>query len=476
MIKRAIEIFSLYSLSSSLVFGLALETARVTFQDPNPGGANFPLAAAAPLGVLNRVNINNAGNLDIPYVSDAAVDIFTRYVSTLALGPLANLGGLVDVNNGAGPGNNTIDPLIDRLRRFYATDLAGFQTAVAAFALIPNHLCLAAVTIVSDMGGNGTAICPNGECFQFSTYFLDHLFVSGDAVHNAAAVPVPVPPYLPTQQQADNFIFNFFGQNFPPVAFLPPPPPPMILPGSYGDPTGPSVACDTAGVPAAPPVPAIPFGSIFAFPHSPIAPPPPPPQNGATSLTPLDPNVVAAYNAAIPGAGFIGGAPFQIPAGLGINDLWFSGWWYSSGQIFALLRHSERALGVFLESIYSNGLVGLPAPGGGVPLPPAPALPVAYSTIPGNTLAAANHPNIQPDAVEIYNAIQAIPNVVAVIIHIRNVLRMCSTCAGQWSLFAQTYPVIAGNIATPLGDMLGNQVRFVFMVGSGNGGAIEIYQ
>jgi hypothetical protein len=66
--------------------------------------------------------------------------------------------------------------------------------------------------------------------------------------------------------------------------------------------------------------------------------------------------------------------------------------------------------------------------------------------------------------------------VVAVIIHIRNILRMCDTCARQWAKFAQRYSVVAGNQATPLGDGRGGQVRFIFMVGSGKSGAIEIYQ
>jgi hypothetical protein len=95
----------------------------------------------------------------------------------------------------------------------------------------------------------------------------------------------------------------------------------------------------------------------------------------------------------------------------------------------------------------------------------------------GHMLApAVNHPNVQPDAVEIYNAIQSIPNVVAVIIHIRNILRMCQVCARRWEFFTQIYSAVAGNPPTPLGDARGNQIRFIFMVGSGNGGAIEIGQ
>jgi hypothetical protein len=447
--KYVTEILSLYGLSAPFIFGLALETARVTFEDPAPAGANFPNGAAAPLGVLRRVDFDNGDNLGIPYASDAAVDIFTRYASTPALGRLANLGGnLVDVIDGAG--NNTIDPLIARLRRFYATDLEGFQAAVGLFSLIPHHLCLAAVTIVSYVGANKANI-PNGEAFQFSTYFLDHLFVSGDAAHNPQAVPVP--PYRQIDAQADNFIFSLFGRDFPQVAF----PPAGILPGPYGDPTGPSVACDTAGFPGNPAVPA---DSIFAFPHSPIVLP-----EGATTLDPLDPNV-AAYHQAV-----------HLVGGVARNNLWFSGWWYSSGQLAdpAHNRHSERALCVFLESMYNllGGVATLPVPGGGALLQ-APALPAAYSNVRGATLA--NHPNIQPDAVEIYNAIQNTPDVVAVIIHIRNILRMCKTCADRWAEFAQGYSVDARAPATPLGDARGGRVRFVFMVGSGNGGAIEIYQ
>jgi hypothetical protein len=470
--KYIVGIFSLYGLSSSLVFGLALEIAQVTFEDPNPGGANFP-----PLGT-DRVEWDNQENLGVPYVSDAAVDIFTRYASTPALGQLANLGGgLVDVIDTAG--NNTIDLLIDRLRRFYATDLQGFQTQIGLRASIPEHLCLAAVTIVSHVGPNRVNL-PNGECFQFSTYFLDHLFVSGDAAHNVHN-PAPVPPYLDAFSASEPGVFDFFGKVFPQVTL-----PHTALPGSYGNPTGPSIACDDQGGLQLPNGPATVAGDMFAFPHAPII----AGALGVVGLTPLNPNIVAYYNARWPQFNFAAGAPhsFGQNSGVDIGDLWFSGWWYSSGQLAdpAHNRHSERALGVFLESIYAyaanNGLGGLPQPGAGA-LPQAPALPVAYVNAVVNLgnqqiipYMLPNHPDIQPDAVEIYHAIQNTPNVVAVIIHIRNILRMCKTCANRWADFAQGYPVIAGGQATPLGlTAEGNRVRFIFMVGSGKSGAIEIY-
>jgi hypothetical protein len=165
----------------ALAFGLALETAQVTFEDPNPGGANFPPLLPGAV-VLDRVDWDGRGNLGVPYVSDVAVDIFTRYISTPALGPLANLhGNLVDINDVNG--HNTIDPLINRLRNFYAVDLETAKANLQAVGyVVPNHLSIAAVTIVSHIGQNQNTL-PNGERFQFSTYFLDHLFISGDRAH-----------------------------------------------------------------------------------------------------------------------------------------------------------------------------------------------------------------------------------------------------------------------------------------------------
>jgi hypothetical protein len=203
--------------------------------------------------------------------------------------------------------------------------------------------------------------------------------------------------------------------------------------------------------------------------------------SGVLNLTPSDPNVVAFYNAnfhpLVVGGGFVAGAPFQLltPPGFTVGDMWFSGWWYSTGQLPAMERHSERALCVFLESVYSlppAAAAALPPPGGGGALPQAPALPVAYANVNG---ALVNHPNVQPDAVEIYNAIQNTPHVVAVIIHIKNMERMCSVCAQHWDNFVMQYLVTSGN-GTFIGDWQGGQVRFIFVVGSGNGGAIEIYQ
>lgn len=198
---------------------------------------------------------------------------------------------------------------------------------------------------------------------------------------------------------------------------------------------------------------------------------------GADILTPLDPNVVMFLNNNY-GGGFVAGNTYNMPPnGPGLRDTWFSGWWYSAGRIAPaqLFRHSERALCVFWESIYNRGGLGaLPALGGGA-LPGAPALPASYQALLGNVLGGGNHPLIQPDAVEIYNAIQTTPNVVAVIIHIKNILRMCSNCASLWQHFTQLYFVVAGN-GVDLGDRSGGQVRFIFVIGSGNGGAIEIYQ
>ena len=93
--------------------------------------------------------------------------------------------------------------------------------------------------------------------------------------------------------------------------------------------------------------------------------------------------------------------------------------------------------------VYNGGIGNLPLPGGGA-LPVVPALPVSYSSAQGNTLGG-NHPHIQPDATEIFNAIQTTPNVTAVIIHIKNILRMCSNCASLWQHFTQLYFVAAGN-------------------------------
>ena len=117
---------------------------------------------------------------------------------------------------------------------------------------IPTHLCLAAVTIVSYVGVNTTNL-PNGNIFQFSTYFLDHLFVSGDAAHNVP--PIAVPDYLVACNALEGPVFNFFGKGFPAVAF-----PAQILGGSYGDPTGPTVVGDEASIP----------NSSLAFPYSSI--------------------------------------------------------------------------------------------------------------------------------------------------------------------------------------------------------------
>jgi hypothetical protein len=477
MKKRAIEIFSLYGLSSSLVFGLALEVAQLTVED-NINAQGFQMLRHQNLpfptgvGALDREDWDTNGNniLCTSCVTDAAVDIFTRYISTPALGELTHL-DLVDTNDANN--NNTIDPLVQRLRNFYATDLEVCQAVLRGQRLdVPNHLSIAAVTIVSYVGQNQTLTCPNGECFQFSTYFLDHLFVSGDAAHNNPLTPVP--PYHSHAFAAfEDHCFDFFGKFFPAITL-----PSVLLPGSYGDPTGPSIACDEQGGLQFPngAMAAI-VGDMFAFPHAPIT---AAAGAGANGLTPLNANVVAWYNATWPAVPprFAAGTPhsFGPRSGVDTGDLWFSGWWYSSGQLQpALCRHSERALGVFLESIYSNGLVGLPAPGGGVPLPPAPALPAAYGVG-----ILANHPDIQPDAVEICNAIQSIrpqnnQSVVAVIVHIKNILRMCSQCAACLRNFTQLYLVANGNGAV-LGDGSAGQVRFVFVVGSGRGGAIEIYQ
>jgi hypothetical protein len=108
-------------------------------------------------------------------------------------------------------------------------------------------------------------------------------------------------------------------------------------------------------------------------------------------------------------------------------------------------------------------------------LPQAPVLPVAYANVNG-ALVANNHPDIQPDAVEIYHAIQNIPNVVVVIIHIKNMLRMCSQCAACLRDFTQSYFVTAANNSVSLGNGDAGQVRFIFVIGSGQGDAIEIYQ
>jgi hypothetical protein len=368
---------------------------------------------------------------------------------------------LVDVIDANG--QDTINPLVKRLRNFYATDLEACQAALQFQGYnVPNHLSIAAVTIVSYVGPH-QANLPNGECFQFSTYFLDHLFVSGDAAHNANLVPVPF--YMDAFNAIEPIIFGFFGKNFPRITL-----PCVGFPGSYGDPTGPSVSCEGA----------IGNGDRFAFPHAPVR---GVGNFGAVGLTPLNATVVNWYNTTWPYLNLVAGTPHQFIQGVTIGDIWFSGWWYSSGQVAASCRHSERALGVFLESIYANAnLAGLPAPGAGA-LPRAPALPAAYVNMTGQvphgaipfTLVGANHPDIQPDAVEIYNAIQNTNNVVAVIVHIKNMLRMCSQCAARLRDFTQQYPVANGPIVG-LGDGNAGQIRFVFVVGSGQGGAIEIYQ
>jgi hypothetical protein len=469
-----------------LVFGLALEVARLTIEaDPNAQGNQALVAHGFPLPTgLDREDWDGNGILCTPCVTDAAVDIFTRYISTPALGDLGtnfNLVDAIDAND-----QDTINPLVKRLRNFYATNLEIFQTALQGQGHnVPNHLSIAAVTIVSHVGNNPTQICRNGERFQFSTYFLDHLFVSGDAAHNDPAVPVP--PYVDSFNASEPSVFSFFGKGFPQIAL-----PCVTLLGSYGDPTGHSVACDDqgqVGLQFPDGAAATVNGDVFAFPHAPIT-AAAEEALGANGLTPLNANVVAWYNATWPAAPprFAAGAPHQFGQGVNIGDIWFSGWWYSSGQLepAASFRHSERALGVFLESVYATNLgAGVVAGLAGGALPQAPALPVAYANAlvrneeadRGTTLyMLPNHPNIQPDAVEIYNAIQNTPNVVAVIVHIKNMLRMCNQCAACLRDFTQQYSVIAGNNAVDLGDRYAGQVRFIFVVGSGRGGAIEIYQ